>query len=182
MTSDRAKAGYLMVIGSIAFFSGWKIAEFLRPEYSVSQDVISALGVGENAYVFNASVIFLGLLGVLSAYLLRNYDKVFSVILAITGFAAMGVGIFPMDNPVPHALASVATFLFSGILELYSVKLESTGLRYIWLILGLVTLASLILFVTGNYLGIGRGGMERFIVYPPIFWLIGFGVGLIKSG
>jgi len=49
------------------------------------------------------------------------------------------------------------------------------------LLLGALTLSSLMLFVLGNYIGLGAGGMERMIAYPVILWGVGFGGYLMAS-
>jgi hypothetical membrane protein len=54
--------------------------------------------------------------------------------------------------------------------------------RYISVILGIVGLVALVLFLTGQYAGIGLGGMERMIVYPVLFWEAGFGGYLMAWG
>ena len=48
-----------------------------------------------------------------------------------------------------------------------------------WVILGTLGLISLILYVPGIYLGLGKGGMERLIVYPNLLWALGFGGWII---
>lgn len=174
------RAGYLLIIGSLQFIMFWKIAEFLRPGYSVAEDVISALGVGENSFIFNGSVAFLGLLGIIAAYLLKDYDRIFAGLLGIASLGALGVGIFPMDIPLPHSIAALITFLFSGLAAIYSYKLEKTDLRYLWVLLGIISLIALALFMSGIYMGLGRGGMERLIVYPALAWLFMFSRGLIS--
>ena len=47
--------------------------------------------------------------------------------------------------------------------------------------MGITALVALVLFVTGNFLTLGRGGMERMIAYPEVLWAIGFGGYLIGS-
>lgn len=175
-----SKAGYLLIIASLQFTIFWKIAEFLRDEYSVSRDVISALGIGENSLLFNSSVILLGLSGLGAVYILKDYDRIFATLLFISSVGAIGVGIFPMNISLPHTIAALLTFLFTGLATLYSYRIEESTLKYIWLILGVTSLTALILFITGNYMGIGKGGMERLIVYPVLLWLMMYGRGLIK--
>ena len=34
-------------------------------------------------------------------------------------------------------------------------------------------------YVPGIYLGLGKGGMERLIVYPNLLWALGFGGWII---
>lgn len=177
---ERSRAGILMVIGSTLFLLSWKTAEFLRPGYSVSQDVISALGVGENAWIFNIGVIILGLLGLWASYLLSKEWRLFSILLGLSSAGAVGVGLFPMDNPLPHAVSAFTAFLFSGLAALYSYRLDEKPISILWGVMGIISLIALILFATDTYLGLGRGGMERMIVYPVIVWLIGFGARLAR--
>jgi len=152
---DReSQAGLLMLIGSAWFLFTWKTAEFLRPDYSVSRDVISALGVGENAWIFNSGVAILGLLGLWAAYLLSGRWRVFSILLGLSSIGAIGVGLFPMDNPLPHLVSAFTAFLFSGLAAIYSYKLDHSPINTVWMALGIVSLAALALFATDTYLGL----------------------------
>ncbi len=45
-------------------------------------------------------------------------------------------------------------------------------LRYASAALGIFGLVSLALFTSGEYLGIGFGGIERMIVYPAMIWAL----------
>ncbi len=49
------------------------------------------------------------------------------------------------------------------------------------ILLGVVGLVALVLFTTGNDLGIGLGGMERMIAYPVLFWAMAFGGSLMAA-
>ena len=53
---------------------------------------------------------------------------------------------------------------------------ETTGALH-----GGIALVALVLALTHNYMGIGKGGMERMIVYPLFLWVLGFGGALIGS-
>lgn len=77
-------AGIIILIGITQFMLFMKIAEFLYPNYSVANNYISDLGVGPVSYIFNISIILLGILGMIGAYLLFNWNKIFSVLLFIS--------------------------------------------------------------------------------------------------
>jgi len=173
------RIGALLISGSTIFLLLWKVAEFIRPGYSVSQEVISRLGVGENAWVFNTSVILLGLFGIAAGYLLYRVDRVVSTLLLLSSLGAIGVGVFPMDNPVPHAISALAAFLFSGLAAIASVRMERGFLGWLWVVLGLISVSSLALFLLDIDLGLGIGGIERMIVYPVMIWLYTFGAFLM---
>jgi hypothetical membrane protein len=182
MTYDSRKIpGLLLVVGGVLCVLGMIAAEALYPGYSASENCISDLGVGPSALIFNSSVFLLGVLAVCAAYFIQkafNF-KLFSILTAITGIGAMGVGLFTEDAGVIHAVFSLITFLFAGISAIVSYKLEKRPLSYLSVVLGGVSLVALVLFASGFYLGLGKGGMERMIAYPALLWTIGFGGHLI---
>jgi len=169
-------AGLLILIGISQFILLLKIAEFRYPNYSVANNYISDLGVGPVAYIFNTSIILLGILGLIASYLLYELDKIFSILLFISSLGVAGVGLFPENTGILHVISSLITFLFTGITAIYSYKIENTHAKYIWPILGIISLTSLTLLATKNYLGLGPGGIERMIVYPIFIWLIGISI------
>jgi hypothetical protein len=61
-----------------------------------------------------------------------------------------------------------------------SYKLQKPPFSYFSVILGVVMLLALVLFASGTFLGLGKGGMERMIAYPALLWAIGFGGHLIS--
>lgn len=178
---NRKIAGLLLVIGGVLCTLGMIVAEALYPGYSTSENYISDLGVGPSALVFNSSIFLLGVLAVCSAYFIQktfNF-KLFSILTAITGIGAIGVGLFTEDAGAIHAVFSLITFLFAGISAIVSYKLEKPPLSYLSVVLGTMSLVALVLFASGSYLDLGKGGMERMIVYPALLWTISFGGHLI---
>ncbi len=178
---NRKIAGLLLFIASVECVLGIIIAEALYPGYSTSQNYISDLGVGPSAIIFNTAVFLLGLLAATASYFLQKaYNtKHLTVLLAITGIGAMGVGIFTKDALTIHGIFSLITFLFGGITATLSYKLTKPPLTYLSIILGAITLLALALFGSQTYLGLGKGGMERMIAYPALLWATGFGAYLI---
>jgi len=175
-------AGIINLIGIIQFFIFLQISEYLYPGYSVSNNYISDLGVGPSAYIFNTSIMILGILGMIAAFLLYKWDKIFSILIFISSIGVFGVGLFPENMGILHLISSLITFLFTGITAIYSYKVDINPSRFIWPILGLISLSSLTLFINKSYLGLGKGGMERMIVYPVFIWLIGISVCIIYRG
>jgi len=178
-------AGTLIFVGAVQFILGMLIAECIYPNYSVANNYISDLGkLGTaSAPVFNTSVFVLGLTVAVSAYFLRHVvrNKVFLGFLILCGIGAMGVGIFPEDFGVVHTAVSLIAFLFGALSAIASYKYQKPPLSYFAVILGLTSLTALVMFATGIYLGLGKGGMERMIAYPMLLWAIGFGGHLQKS-
>jgi len=192
-------AGTLFLISATQFIICLDIAEALYPGYSLSANYISDLGVGPSAIIFNSSVFLLGLLIIFAAYLQRNTPdfKTLNIILFLMGIGTMGVGIFTEDFTFVHGAIALVAFFFAGLSAVASAKVLKRPLSIISLVLGVMTLAALVLYSIGIvtsgsinstealdsifYLGLGAGGMERMIVYPALMWLAGFGGHLITK-
>ena len=178
---DRKVAGALLFIASVQCVLGIIIAEALYPGYSTSENYISDLGVGPSALIFNSSVFLLGVIAAAGTYFIQRTlgSRLFSVLLILTGVGAMGVGLFPETFGILHAIPSLITFLFGGLSAIMSYKLQKPPLSYFSVMLGALSLVALVLFGSGTYLGLGKGGMERMIAYPTLLWGVGFGGYLI---
>jgi hypothetical membrane protein len=178
---DRKVAGALLLIAGVQCVLGIIIAEASYPGYSTSENYISDLGVGPSSLIFNSSVFLLGVLAFGSAYFIRRASnfRLFSVLAALAGIGAMGVGLFTEDAGVTHGIFSLITFLFGGLSAILSYRLQKPPFSYLSVILGVFSLLSLVLFGSGVYLGLGKGGMERMIAYPALLWAVGFGGYLI---
>lgn len=191
---NRKKAGVLVFIGGAQFLVFMIIAEAVYPNYSVSMNYISDLGVwGQpSAIVFNPSIIIFGLLVLIGAYFEQKTFgmRSFSTTVALSGLGALLVGFFPENTvlingiPVVHTIAALLSFLSGGLSAIISYRVTQSPLRYFSVILGVASLLALALFIstsTSGYLGLGVGGMERMIVYPTLIWTICFGGYLMAS-
>ncbi len=77
-----------------------------------------------------------------------------------------------------HVAGALTTFVLVPIAAISTYRFTRAPLRYFSLVLGAFSLAANFLFVTGNYLGMGYGGMERMVAYPLYVWGIGFGASI----
>jgi hypothetical membrane protein len=93
----------------------------------------------------------------------------------------MGVGVFTEDAGMIHGVVSIIVFLFGALSAIASYRVSKPPLSYLSIILGLTGLGALTLFIAGNNLGLGVGGMERMIAYPVLLWGVGFGGHLINQ-
>ncbi len=189
MNSEGGKvAGALLFLGGAQFSVGLIVAEAIYPNYSISQNYISDLGVwGQpSAVVFNPSVFLFGLLIVAGAYLIHREFKVhyFALFFMLAGLGSVGVGVFPENTflangiPVFHSIFALMAFLFGGVAAIASYKLAKPPFRYFAIVFGAVTLLALGLFLTtvsSGSLELGVGGLERMIAYPNVIWTIGLG-------
>lgn len=160
------------------------LAEISYQGYSVSRNYISDLGVGPTVsrVEFTAALIVFGLMALVASGLMRQGQPRTRLwlLLAASGIGSIGVGMFNEDSvPVVHAVFALISFLFGNFAAIYSYKIVPFPTSHIFVLLGVAGLAALALFIGGVYLGLGAGGMERMIFYPPMFWALGFGAYLI---
>ena len=178
---DRKIAGSLLFISGVIGVLGIIVAEALYPGYSTSNNYISDLGVGPSALIINSSMIILGVLVCSGAYFIQrafNF-KLLTILAALAGIGAIGFGLFTEDAGILHGIFSSLVLFFGGLSAIASYKLQKAPASYFSVILGAMTLLALALFASQTYLGLGKGGMERIIVYPSLLWLVGFGGYLI---
>jgi len=176
-------AGFLSFVGACQFLMIMLVCEALYPGYSISENMISDLGMGRTAGLFNSSIMLLGAMIILSAISFHSFhgNRLFSILMVLTGAGAMGVGIFPENIRPIHEICAGVTFFSGGLSEMLSFFLIRFPMSMIAALLGGITLGCLALFVLGNNLGLGPGGIEKMIVYPMILWGAGFGGYLMAS-
>jgi len=198
----RKLAGALMFVGAAQFFVGLLLAEALYPGYSISGNYISDLGATcpqsdawsnyagpcvihqPTASIFDGSVILLGLLLVIAAYVFLRFVRwrIFAILLLFTGLGAVGVGVFPETAPLAHELTSDIAFIFAAVSAVWAYRLTRAPMNYFSAILGVVSLAAIVLVEANATAGLGVGGIERMIVYPVIMWAVGFGAYVMAPG
>ncbi len=172
-------AGILFFVAIAQFILAMLLAEILYPRYSVSHNYISDLGVGSTAYIFNSSIVILGVMLISGAFFTRKFSLFFTILMILSGIGAMGVGIFPETTGSPHLYSSLLVFLMGSVAPFVLMYRIRSAISVTWAVLGAIGFISLLLYASGHYLGLGHGGMERFIVYPDLLWGLGFGGWLI---
>ena len=199
--SNASKAGAAVFVGAVQFGICLILSEIYYstsgPQYtsgsgnssgyiySVANNYVSDLGANcrttctsvPSGYLFDGSIAIFGLLVILGAYYLqRSYHlKPVTAMVALAGVGALGVGLFPETTGILHSIFSLVVFLFAGLAALVTARLQRKPMFYFSILLGLGTLAALVLYIGGAYLGLGPGGMERMVVYPALLWSVGFG-------
>jgi len=185
-------AGALLLIGGVQWFLAITLAEGLHPGYNSGVHYVSSLGVGATSLFYNASLLALGVSILAGAYLLQGSlgSRAFIILLTITGLATLGVGLFPENVRPWHGIVTPVALLFGGFSAIASYRLQKPPLSYVYALLGALSLAVGILFnpylglpreSTATYLGLGKGTMERMVIYPILLWMIGFGGQLAGS-
>jgi hypothetical membrane protein len=172
-------------------------AETLFPSYSTRSNDLSDLAstvspntslIQPSAFLFNETTFLLGLLILIGAILIYRACSIrlFSALFAVSGVAAMGVGIFPGDIGLIHGLVALITFVTSSLSAVAAYRLEKKPFAYISAAVGIFSLIVLLLaFFAGQsspfWIVFGRGGEERFVAYPVVLWIIGLGGYLMGS-
>jgi len=178
--------GVLLFTGAVLLLTGMHIAEYLYPGYSVSGNYISDLGATcratctvyqPSAFIFNSSVILLGILIILSSYFIwREFNSsIIAALFCLSGFGAVGVGLFPETAGFLHLIVSFMTFFFGALAAIAASRFVKVPFSYFSVLMGISSLTALVLYGLNVYLGLGQGGMERMIAYPVLMWAIGFG-------
>jgi len=173
----------LIFIGTAIFLLGIIISEALYPGYQVSQ-VISDLGVGPTAWLFNTTIFISGLCLISSAYLLLNIgtNRYFVIFLGLAGICAILIGIIPETSGVPHVVAAAMLFVSGGLSAIIGYRVFRGPFSLLSPIFGSITLVAMMFFALKFYPGLGSGGMERMIAYPLIIWALGTGAYLMSPG
>jgi len=183
-------AGMLFFVAGLVAFLGIVTAETLYPGYSTSENEISDLGATRppnsiieqpSSNIFSGSMIMAGLLMIAGTYCIYFIFKksLVTISVGMFGVGVLGVGVFNGSWGSIHATFALITFVSGAIAAIVAYKVESFPLRYISVVLGtisLVTLLSNMFLGDSNPLNaMGIGGVERWVAYPILLWLLGFG-------
>ncbi len=182
MNADKYKlAGALFFIGVAQLVLAIMLAEaYYQGPYSVSANAISDLGVGPTAPWLNYSMVIFGLALFAGAYLIREIDTAFILLLFLTSIGAVGIGLFPETSAGMHSAFSILIFIAGPLAAISAYKITHSPLRQLSALAGAFSLTFLLLYVLGKAtpinisFGLGLGGMERMNVYPLYLWLLCF--------
>ena len=163
-------AGVLLSLAGAAILMGFITAEALYPGvYTTHTNTVSHLGASEPP----------------NSVVLQPSAAIFDITMLL-GVGTLGVGVFPLTHPAPHTLFAYTAFLAGGIAVVLSSRVTTAPLRYLWTTLGAIALCATVLaldtFRTWAPMAqLGEGGLERWIVYPIVLWLVAFGSYLLAT-
>jgi hypothetical membrane protein len=203
------RLGAIIWLLAIQFFIAQIIVQLAwTTPFSLAANYISDLGnttcgpypAGSSMYVcspwhavMNTSFFALGVIILVGAALVyrafpAGYMRTIGlVLLALAGPGEMLVGLFPENvNITPHAIGAAAHFVSGNLgIVVLGIAIAARGgqkpLAIFSIILGSLGLLATALFVSGYYLGLGIGGMERIAAYPLPIWLIVMGITLLQA-
>jgi hypothetical membrane protein len=196
---DRAVtlAGALFAATGIGIVLSTITNEALYPasrHYSTFADTISSLSgteppdsytVQPNRLIFIVTMAVAGVLVLAATALLRHLARRRLVIaLAVFGTGLVGIAVFPGDVATWHPIFAMSCFVGGAIAAILSRTLLDRPLRAFAVILGSVALAATVVGLDvfadlGPQTAIGVGGVERWIAYPVLLWMVLFGAALM---
>lgn len=185
-------AGLFLFLAGFIMFMGILTAGIFYPyEYSIRDDEISDLAATKppdsiitqpSASIFNSVMIISGIFIILASILIHAvYHKYFfSMPMIFLGIGVVGVGIFPANIVPLHSIFAFIIFFSGSISVIVTAIIARWPLNYVFVCLGMISL--FFLFFNPVLIGfLGKGGAERWIVYPIVFWMMGFGSYIVGT-
>jgi hypothetical membrane protein len=189
--TDLRLAGSLLTLAGVTILMGIITAEALYPDvYTTGGSEISDLGgtrppnsliFQPSAMIFDLSMAAIGILVIAGSWFVYRAFGRRSVTIPLTvlGVGALGVGLFPGNTGTPHAIFAMITFVAGGVAAVSAARVTTAPFRVISFALGAVSLLTLVSYMllgdSSPMAEFGIGGIERWIVYPVIVWVIAFG-------
>lgn len=194
-------AGALLSITGIGMIMSIITNEALYPaarHYSTFANAISDLGgtqppnsymVQPNRLIFIITMAISGVLVLAATYLLWRVveRRRFLVALGIFGVGIIGIAVFPGNVVTYHPLFSFVCFVGGSVAAILSRRVLEAPLRYFAAALGSIALLATVFGIEtlenwGPQAAIGIGGVERWIAYPVLLWLVLLGAAFMTRG
>jgi hypothetical membrane protein len=194
-------AGVLLSITGIGMIMSIITNEALYPlarHFSTFANAISDLGgteppnsymVQPNRWIFIATMAMSGALVLTATYLLSRVVLRRRVLVALGAFGVglVGIAVFPGNVATWHPWFALVCFVGGSVSAILARKILDAPVRYFAVTLGTIalvaTVAGLEFFEgSGPQDWIGVGGVERWIAYPVLLWLVLFGCVLMTRG
>jgi hypothetical membrane protein len=188
-------AGLLFFLAGSLIIMGIITGEMFYPAqygYTTAKNMISDLGATEppnslitqpSATIFNTTMMFTGVLTLIGAcFVFKTYkDLIVTILMGLMALGVLGVGIFPGNMNPMHPIFAMCAFVCGGLAAIVSYRIIRSPFRYAAIVFGLVTLFFLV--ANGYFIPIlGGGGVERWIAYPVVLWVIGIGGYMLGYG
>ncbi len=142
--------------------------------------------------IFNLSLIIMGILTIAAVYFILKSGgcRLFSACLLLFAISIIGIGTFPIYAGEIHSFFTTIA-LISGVLAvIFSYRLGlNIPMVMVSLVVGFTALITLLLiFLWGLESSnplialLGKGGLQRFVMYPGMLYLIALGGYLTSRG
>ena len=209
-TAPAVRTGAIAWVVAVQFFITQIVVATAWPRhFSLKTDYISDLGntvcgaypTGSTHLVcspwhlaMNLSFMVLGITMIVGAWLTRDafpsgwVRTLAAVLFTLAGIGVFIVGMYPENtNNARHVLGAGVNFVSGNIaLIVFGLALAQRAthrslMTVFSLFCGAAGLFATLLFVSGHFLGIGLGGMERVAAYPMTVWQIVIGVAFLRA-
>ncbi len=196
VTTMLKRSGTLYFLAGSVVLMGIITAEAFYPAgYSTANSEISDLGstvppasliYQPSASIFNGTMLVAGFMVLIATTYLHAFFRqlLVTIPLVLFGVGLVGIGFFPGNHVPYHGLFAMLTFLSGGVSALAAFNVSSGPIRYIGLVFGSIALITWFIAVFSPdilFSVIGNGGTERWVAYPIMLWLTGFG-GYLMNG
>lgn len=146
--------------------------------------------------IFVSAIFISSILGFCYAYLLHRATThrrfALAVVISMAGWFVVGLSYFPFYLGMTGETVVIGAFILhlSGAYVDFGIGLLAAistwwftraPMRYVTAILVAVSAAGFLLMASGNYLGLGLGGIQRIGVYPMMLWSVAFGAYLTRG-
>ncbi len=146
--------------------------------------------------IFVSAIFITSILGFCGAYLLyratTHHRFALAIGISMAGWFVIGLSYFPFylgmtgeavvtGAFVLHLSGAYVDFIVGWLAAISTWWFTRAPMRYITVICVAVSAAGLFLMFSGNYLGLGLGGMQRMGVYPMMLWSVAFGAYLTRG-
>ena len=182
----------LLVTGPIFFLlEGITASSWVHPTYSYLSNWVSDLGVPTGLHtissplygLMNLNFILFGLLFLIDYYLLSHFldQKLRRIGVFLALFMTFGTFLvsafpgYPWQGQIFHLLGALLVFIFAASTMIVTgrtlrknEKQKTYGI--VSILMGLITLTSLVLTLSGMYPASISGAVERLGLYPIVLW------------
>lgn len=181
--------------GSLALMGIITAETFYPSGYSTFKNEISDLGATRqpnsvsyepSSSIFSGVMFFSGLMILTATFNVHKYFKKwsFTIPVILFGLGLVGVGVFPGNIRPYHGMSSMLAFLSGGVTAIMTSKITIAPFKYIGILLGSIALTTwcIAVFLPSLLVPIiGIGGTERWVAYPLMLCLTGFGGYLMHN-
>ena len=182
MKSRGMVGGILILTAVLQLLFFILLAQHLYPNYNLSSNYISDLGVGSTAVIFNTSVELFGLLLMASSYFIHKAGYSYpSLTFMMAGMGGLCVGIFTETAGALHLIAAAIAFGAVAMAAFVFFRILNGYLSYYSLASGLLALSALALLAfnlsagTNAAFGLASGGLEETLFYGEAAWAVVIG-------
>ncbi len=195
MTTLNRSGALFFLSGSMVLMGIITAEAMYLAGYSTTRSQISDLGstvpparliYQPSANIFNGTMLAAGFMVLIGVWYVHQFFRkwLVSIPLSLFGLGLVGIGFFPGNHAPYHGMSAMLAFQSGGVSAITAATVSSAPFRYFGISFGFIALTAWFTAVFSPNLlfpFIGDGGTERWVAYPIMLWLIGFGGYLMSE-